>query len=70
MPAKSTKAWHAITRRTTHAGKINDIHQRNWPIGWETEKATGAIAPSLFEKLNAEIDGYTLEESLAAIGPR
>ena len=41
-----------------------------WPVGWEPEKAPGAIAPGLFDQLNAEIDGYTLDETLSAIGPR
>jgi hypothetical protein len=43
---------------------------KDWPVGWETEKAPGEIAPSLFKQLNAEIDGYTLAATLAAIGPR
>ena len=32
---------------------------KNWPIGWEPDAAPVKIAPSLFEQLNAEIDGYT-----------
>jgi hypothetical protein len=51
-------------------GKLSNFDDADWPIGWETEKSPGEIAPSLFEKLNAEIDGYTLDETLAAIGPR
>jgi hypothetical protein len=42
----------------------------HWPIGWELQQTPGQTAPSLFEFLNAEVDGYTLEETLAAIGPR
>ena len=38
-----------------------------WPIGWEPDKSPGEIAPSLFQTRNAEIDGYSLEEALAAI---
>jgi hypothetical protein len=51
-------------------GTIKDAGRKTWPIGWETEKAPGYVAPSLFEKINAEIDGFTLTESLAAIAPR
>ena len=42
----------------------------NWPIGWELQDAPGNVAPSLSEVLNAEIDGYSLDEALAAIGLR
>ena len=62
-------------RRLSRRGKARSAKPiprtaKNWPIGWEPDKAPGAIAPSLFESLNAEIDGYTLEEALAAIRPR
>jgi hypothetical protein len=55
---------------TATAGKTADYDMSRWPIGWEPQKTPGETAPSLFESLNAEIDGYTLEETLAAIGPR
>jgi hypothetical protein len=51
-------------------GKTDSPDTKHWPIGWEPEKALGAIAPSLRESLNAEIGGYSLEEALAAIGTR
>jgi hypothetical protein len=51
-------------------GKTADHDLPQWPIGWELQTTPGKIAPSLFEFLNAEIDGYTLEETLTAIGPR
>lgn len=51
-------------------GKESDKDPTNWPIGWELDAAPVKIAPSLFEQLNAEIDGYTLAETLAAVGPR
>jgi hypothetical protein len=41
-----------------------------WPIGWQLEKAPAIVAPSLMESLNAEIDGYSLDEALAAVTPR
>jgi hypothetical protein len=51
-------------------GKATDHAPKHWPIGWELQKTLGATAPSLFEYRNAEIDGYTLAETLAAISPR
>lgn len=51
-------------------GKMSATDVPYWPIGWQPEKSPGETAPSLMESLNAEIDGYTLEEALAAIGPR
>jgi hypothetical protein len=51
-------------------GKAADMSIKRWPIGWEPEKLPGDLAPSLSESLNAEIDGYTLEEALTAIAPR
>jgi hypothetical protein len=51
-------------------GKEADENPTCWPIGWELDAAPVIIAPSLFEQLNAEIDGYTLAETLSAIGPR
>ncbi len=43
---------------------------KSWPIGWESQHTPGELAPSLFVYRNAEISGFTLEETLAAIGPR
>ncbi len=59
-----------VATEDDHAGKISDIHQKNWPVGWQPETAPGATAPSMFNRINAEIDGYTLAESIDAIGPR
>jgi len=58
----------AVTESTL--GKINSLDTKCWPIGWEPDRAPGAVAPSLLESLNAEIDGYSLEEAFAAIKPR
>jgi hypothetical protein len=46
------------------------VAMRNWPVGWEFDETPGDVAPTLSEFLNAEIDGYTLAEALAAIEPR
>jgi hypothetical protein len=51
-------------------GKMSSADMQYWPIGWEPEKSPGEVVPSLFESLNAEIDGFTLGEALAAISPR
>ncbi len=58
----------AITRSTL--AKLDDLKLNEWPVGWETEETPGELAPSLFEQLNVEIDGYTAAESLEAIGSR
>lgn len=47
-----------------------DPKAKYWPIGWESDKAPSELAPSLLESLSAEIDGYSLEEAIAAIEPR
>jgi hypothetical protein len=41
-----------------------------WPVGWDPDKPPVALAPTLFESVNVAIDGYTLRETLEAIGPR
>jgi hypothetical protein len=51
-------------------GKTDDAEIKNWPIGWELSQIPVRTAPALFEQRNAEIDGYTLAETLAAIQPR
>jgi hypothetical protein len=56
--------------RNSTLGRMTDKEMQYWPIGWEPEHAAGETVPSLFESLNAEIDGYTLEEALGAIAPR
>jgi len=60
----------AATATLDRGGRTDDHAIKHWPIGWEPHDAPGRTAPSLFETLNAEIDGYTLSETLAAIGPR
>ena len=64
----AAKADDAIATEHARQDQRGRRGGKSWPIGWEPEKAPGEIAPSLMESLNAEIDGYTLEEALAAIG--
>jgi hypothetical protein len=51
-------------------GEIDDADMSQWPIGWKPDRLAADIVPELFEPRNAEIEGYTLEETLAAIGSR
>jgi hypothetical protein len=51
-------------------GKTDGDELKCWPIGWEPHDTPGELAPSLFEFRNAEVSGFTLEETLAAIGQR
>jgi len=41
-----------------------------WPVGWESAVSPRETAPALFEFLNVEIAGYTLQEAVDAIAPR
>lgn len=52
------------------AGRTDDVSLPHWPIGWTLHGTPVRSAPSLFEQLNVEIDGFTLDETLAAIAPR
>jgi len=61
-------AAEAIDEETL--GKAEGAGSNRWPIGWESQQTPGELAPSLFQYRNAEISGFTLEETLAAIGPR
>jgi hypothetical protein len=61
-------AGEAIDRETL--GKPDGDDLTSWPIGWEPHDTPGELAPSLFEYRNAEVSGFTLEETLAAIGQR
>lgn len=56
-----------IRQRTL--GRMTGDDMQYWPIGWESDQTPGELAPSLFQSRNAEIDGYSLEEALGAIGP-
>jgi hypothetical protein len=61
-------AAESIDKETLGKADGNDL--ASWPIGWEPQKTPGELAPSLFEYRNAEVSGFTLEETLAAIGQR
>jgi hypothetical protein len=51
-------------------GETDDFKLQQWPIGWKADRLASKIVPELFEPRNAEIQGYTLEETLQAIGSR
>ena len=51
-------------------GETDNAEQKQWPIGWKPERLASDTVPELFEPRNAEIEGYTLEETLQAIGAR
>ena len=52
--------------------RIIEAHsaKETWPVGYKPERSPRETAPVLFEFLTVEINGYSLEEALAAIGPR
>jgi hypothetical protein len=51
-------------------GETDDRELSEWPIGWKPAQLPSEIVPALLEPRNAEIEGYTLEETLEAIGSR
>jgi hypothetical protein len=55
--------------RARTLGKMTAPDMQCWPIGWEPEKSPGEVAPALFQSRGAEIDGFSLQEALDAIGP-
>jgi hypothetical protein len=57
------------TRTFNRAGRTDDNELKHWPIGWELHDTPGRTAPSLFVVRNAEIEGYSLAETLAALAP-
>jgi hypothetical protein len=55
--------------RARMLGKMTSPDMQYWPIGWQSEKSPGEMAPALFQSRNAEIDGFSLQEALDAIAP-
>jgi len=53
-----------------HRIDVIDPKADAWPIGWEPEQKIRQLAPTMMETLNVEIEGYSLQEALDAIGPR
>jgi hypothetical protein len=51
-------------------GLTDDDDMHHWPIGWKPTRLASDIIPAMFEPRNAEIEGFTLKETLQAIGPR
>ncbi len=39
-----------------------------WPVGYKPEQTPSETFPQLFEKINVEVTGYSLQEALDAIG--
>jgi hypothetical protein len=40
-----------------------------WPVGWKPAVSSRQSAPQLFELRNIEIEGFTLNQALTALGP-
>ena len=41
-----------------------------WPVGWSADDRRRELVPKFFEFLNVEIDGVSVGEAVASIGPR
>lgn len=50
--------------------RASDTEGDTWPIGWKPNRAPSQLAPQIMERLNAEVDGFTLAEAMDSIGPR
>lgn len=58
-----------VTLRIVSVESVNSADDI-WPIGWDPQTSSRETAPMLFEFLNVEIDGYSLQEAVDAIAPR
>lgn len=52
-----------------NGAKLNDSESKTaWPIGYRPEGSPRETFPKLFERIDVEIDGYTLAEAIGAVG--
>jgi len=42
---------------------------RGWPAGWKPARTARELVPAMYRFTNIEIEGFTLDEALAALGP-
>ncbi|MCO6046505.1 hypothetical protein NG895_21610 [Aeoliella sp. ICT_H6.2] len=47
-----------------------DIEGDVWPVGWKPRRAPSQLAPKMMENLNAQVEGFTLQEAMDSIAPR
>lgn len=57
----------AVVHRVARA---QDVKGETWPIGWKPNRSRGELAPALSQRINAEIEGYSLSEAMDSIAPR
>ncbi|WP_442484520.1 hypothetical protein [Aeoliella sp. SH292] len=48
----------------------SDIKSEVWPIGWKPNQPPTKLAPKMMERLNAEVEGFSLAEAMDSIAPR
>jgi hypothetical protein len=48
----------------------NSTSAQVWPVGWSADERRRELVPKFFEFLNVEIDGVSVGEAVASIGPR
>ena len=54
---------YQVLRDSVHKGE-------SWPVGWKPNRSPGELAPAMAEEINAEIEGFTLQEAMQSIEPR
>lgn len=58
-------------RQVVHRiARASDIDGDTWPIGWKPNQPPSELAPAMMERLNAEVDDFTLSEAMESIEPR
>lgn len=48
----------------------SDIKGEVWPVGWKPNQPPSKLAPKMMERLNAEVEGFSLAEAMDSITPR
>lgn len=59
------KLGQPLTLRVVKASR----ERRGWPAGWRPAKSARELVPAMYRFTNVEINGFTLEEALTALGP-
>ncbi|MBL9161934.1 MAG: hypothetical protein JNL18_04240 [Planctomycetaceae bacterium] len=59
------KLGQPLTLRVVKASR----ERRGWPAGWRPAKSARELVPAMYRFTNVEINGFTLDEALTALGP-
>jgi hypothetical protein len=59
------KLGQPLTLRIVKASR----ERRGWPAGWRPARSARELVPAMYRFTNIEINGFTLDEALTALGP-